>query len=58
MIEKFKEDIPQLATWTVAFIGVSILVGLGKLPPGSIEYLLAWAAGRAMAPSQKKQSND
>lgn len=39
--------------WVVAFTGCSILVGLGKLKPETLEYLL-FAIGGAVA-SQKKE---
>lgn len=33
--------------WVVAFVGVCILVGLGKLKPETIEYLLFALIGQA-----------
>ena len=40
--------------WCVAFVGVCILVGLGKVKPETLEYLL-FAIGGAVA-AQKSES--
>ena len=51
------EEMRQGGMWVVAFIGVTILVGMGKLKPETIEYMLfalvGQAAVRKSAPSPK-----
>jgi hypothetical protein len=62
MKDKFLEEIRQGVLWVVAFIGVSILVGLGKLRPETIEYmlfsLLGYGAARLPKPPQEKDNED
>lgn len=48
MLSKLKEsDIAQNALWAVAFVGVCALVGLGKVKPETLEYMLFALVGRA-----------
>lgn len=58
MLEKLSKasqsEVVQAALWVVAFAGVSVLVGLGKLKPETIEYLLFALLGRA-ASGKKEQ---
>ncbi len=43
--------------WALAFVGVCVLVALGKLKPETIEYLLFSLLGRALV-SKPKESNE
>lgn len=40
-------DLAQSALWAVAFVGVAALVGLGKVKPETLEYMLFALVGRA-----------
>lgn len=51
MIEKLKDQ--KVILWAVAFVGVSVLVGLGKLKPEVIEYLLFALLGQASIKDKK-----
>ncbi len=42
-----ESDFAQNALWAVAFVGVCTLVGLGKLKPETVEYMLFALVGRA-----------
>lgn len=53
MLEKLKDQ--YMVMWVVAFIGVSVLVGLGKLKPETIEFLLFAMGGAAVANKTKKE---
>lgn len=46
--ELLSGDATHVVTWVVAFVGVCVLVGVGKLKPETIEYLL-FAMGGAVA---------
>lgn len=48
---------PQVVLWAVAFVGVCILVGLGKLKPETIEYLLFALLGKVSS-SKKEKGNE
>jgi hypothetical protein len=57
------EEYTRVITWTVAFVGVCVLVGLGKIKPETIEYLLfamggAVASKRLLEPSKTKDKED
>lgn len=56
MLDKLKDS--KVILWAVAFVGVSVLVGLGKLKPETIEYLLFALLGQAALPSNKKEPSD
>jgi hypothetical protein len=45
--EYITDEVRQGGMWVVAFIGVCVLVGLGKLKPEAIEYLLFALVGRS-----------
>lgn len=45
--EYLTEEMRQGGMWVVAFIGVTILVGMGKLKPETIEYMLFALVGQA-----------
>jgi hypothetical protein len=51
MLEKLKGEPAKLAIWVVAFICVTILVGLGKCKPETIEMMLFYIVGAAMQKS-------
>ncbi len=44
--------------WGVAFAGVCVLVGLGKLKPETVEYLLFALLGKASAKDGPKMISD
>lgn len=50
------DEASRTVTWIVAFVGVCVLVGLGKIKPETIEFLL-FALGGAVATkaTQKKE---
>lgn len=50
------DELRQGGMWVVAFVGVCVLVGLGKIKPEVIEYLLFALVGRTA--SGKKGKND
>lgn len=50
MLDKFKDS--KVVLWAVAFVGVSVLVALGKLKPETIEYLLFALLGQANLPKK------
>lgn len=52
---QISEEIRKGGLWVVAFTGVCILVGLGKLEPKTIEYLLFALVG---AMSNRKERTD
>lgn len=52
MLDKLKD--PKVLLWAVAFVGVTVLVGLGKLKPETIEYLLFALLGQASVPKSKE----
>lgn len=35
----------KMVVWAIAFIAVSTLIALGKVPASSLGYFLSWAAG-------------
>lgn len=47
--EHVVEEIRQSGMWVVAFVGVCIMVGLGKLKPETVEYVLFALLGKTMA---------
>lgn len=52
-------DLKKLAShdsvlWAVAFTGVCVLVGLGKIKPETVEYLLFALVGRAATTKPKE----
>lgn len=46
-------DISRTILWCVAFTGVCVLVGLGKIKPETIEYLLFALLGGAVSGGKK-----
>ncbi len=54
--EVLSDDRAQYAMWAVAFTGVCVLVGLGKLKPETVEYLLFALLGKASTKSTKKET--
>lgn len=53
------EEMRQGGMWVVAFVGVTILVGMGKLKPETIEYMLFALVGQAaVRRSQPKQPDN
>ena len=54
MLEKLKGDPAKLAIWAIAFICVSILVGLGKVKPETIEMMLFYIVGAALKEKSTK----
>ncbi len=53
--ETVKGVLKDDALWAVAFIGVCVLVGMGKLKPETVEYMLFAVVGRAAAGKPKKE---
>ncbi len=51
-----QEDTSKTVTWIVAFTGVCVLVGLGKIKPETVEYLLFALGGAVATRSMKKGS--
>ncbi len=49
-------EVSKTILWCVAFTGVCVLVGLGKIKPETIEYLL-FALGGAIASGKGSKSN-
>jgi hypothetical protein len=49
---KLTEEVRKGGMWVVAFVGVCILVGLGKLKPETIEYLLFALMGQVAGMSK------
>ncbi len=47
----------QSATWALAFIGVCVLVGLGKIKPETIEMLLMGLAARQITGPTKGKTD-
>lgn len=57
--EKLLDEIRQGVLWVVAFVGVCVLVGLEKLRPETIEYMLFSLFGYGAARLQgKEKKND
>lgn len=56
--EMLSHEHTQSAMWVVAFVGVCVLVGLGKLKPETIEMLLMGLASRVITGQQAKQTGD
>ena len=47
MFSKLSEsELVQAGLWVVGFVGVVVLVGLGKIPSSTIEMMLFGLAGR------------
>ncbi len=53
--EVLSDDRAQYAMWAVAFTGVCVLVGLGKLKPETVEYLLFALLGKASTKGSNKR---
>jgi hypothetical protein len=57
-LKRFLQD--QRVLWAVAFVGVCVLVGLGKLKPETVEYMLfalfGAATGRRAVEDEKNES--
>lgn len=49
MLEKLKAEIGPLIVWCVSVCAVTVLVGMGKVKPETLEYLLFGLAGYAGA---------
>lgn len=59
MKEFLSEGIRQDGLWVVAFVGICIMVALGKLKPETIEYMLfAMLGKRAAALPKNPYSGD
>lgn len=52
------DELRQSALWVVAFVGVCIMVGLGKVKPETIEYLLFAMLGAAGTKRMKGKDNE
>lgn len=53
-LKKYAEDeLVQAGLWVAGFIGVCVLVGLGKLKPETVEYMLFALIGRTAASNKK-----
>lgn len=52
--EALAAEYGKTVTWIIAFAGVCILVGLDKLKPETVEYML-FALGGALAQGTKKK---
>lgn len=52
------ESVRRDGLWAVAFIGVSIMVALGKLKPETIEYLLFAMLGKRSERGAKNENDD
>lgn len=58
-LKKINEsELSQAIIWVAAFTGVSVLVGLGKLRPESLEMLLFALIGRASSSKGKSHGTD
>ncbi len=53
-----KSELLQAGLWSVAFLGVCVLVGLGKIKPETIEMLLFAIVGRASVTGGSNASAD
>lgn len=60
MIEKFLADEHHkaYALWALAFVGVCVLVGLGKVKPETLEYVLFALLGFAASRKPMKGDSD
>jgi hypothetical protein len=60
--ELLTDEVRRGGMWVVAFIGVTVLVALGKIKPETIEYLLFALLGQAAVqrkvPATKEPTND
>lgn len=52
------DEVRQGAMWVVAFVCVTVLVGMGKVKPEAMEYLLFALIGRSSGLKGKKESGD
>lgn len=43
------EELRQSGMWVVAFIGVCVMVGLGKLKPETVEFMLFAMLGKGIS---------
>ncbi len=48
-----ESEMVQNALWAVAFTGVCVLVGLGKIKPETVEFMLFALLGKASATPKK-----
>ena len=53
-IKEISDELRQSGLWVVAFVGVCIMVGLGKVKPETIEYLLFAMLGAAATKPKKE----
>lgn len=59
MKELFREELPKIIVWSVAFSGAVVLIALDKVPSSTLEFLLFWAAGYTGGKlSGKKEDNN
>lgn len=45
VLENIKDEYAKLSVWIVAYICITVLIALGKVPGSTIEYLLFYTAG-------------
>lgn len=53
--ELLTDEVRQGGMWVVAFVCVTVLVGMGKVKPESLEYLLFALIGRSSAITKGRQ---
>ncbi len=60
MLQKFFADETHkaYALWALAFVGVCVLVGLGKVKPETLEYVLFALIGFAASKKGQKADSD
>lgn len=56
VIQQLKNEVGPLVVWCVSVCAVSVLVGLGKVKPETLEFLLFGLAGYAGALRGKEKT--